>query len=283
MVRAAEHLGLTQGAVSRQIKALEQQIGEPLFRRGPRGLALTEAGDVLTDYVSRGLSELAAGYYRLGQPRGRTTLSVNASRTFALRALAPRIGSFVTQHPWVDLRIESHRYFANPDRAKVEVSIRFGRGNWQQGLEERLTEEVMFPVCASSLLPAAGAVDPIRFLRSRTMLHYAERSYWAEWVAAANLPPDLAESGGPRFADTAMALAAAEAGQGVAITYGIHVRDAIASGRLARPFEASVADGSGYWVVTTTAAAARSTVQAFVLWLKKEFGDRGGEPRGAGI
>jgi hypothetical protein len=74
---------VTQSAVSRQIRALEDQLGEQLFRRGPRGLTLTEAGDLLADYVGRGLGELATGLYRIGQPRRRTTIAVTASRTFA--------------------------------------------------------------------------------------------------------------------------------------------------------------------------------------------------------
>jgi DNA-binding transcriptional LysR family regulator len=277
MVRAAADLGLTQGAISRQIKALEGRLGEPLFRRGPRGLTLTEAGDLLSDYVARGLGELATGLYRLGQPRRRTTLAVTASRTFALRVLAPRVGRFVARHPWIDLRVEGHRYFADPDRAEVDLSIRLGQGGWRQGVELRLSEEVMFPVCAPALLPPAGAAaDPARFLRSQVMLHYVERPYWAAWLRVAGLPAELAE-GGARFGETALALAAAEAGQGVAIARGIHVRDALLAGRLARPFEASFADNGGYWAVATPAAAERSTVKAFVAWLREEFAVAGGD------
>jgi DNA-binding transcriptional LysR family regulator len=101
----------------------------------------------------------------------------------------------------------------------------------------------------------------------------------ATWLRAAGLPAKLAE-GGARFGETALAPAAAEAGQGVAIARGIHLRDALVAGRQVRPFEASTADGGGYWVVTTPAAAGRSTVQAFVAWPREEFAD--GAPGSAG-
>lgn len=268
MGRAAEELGITQGAVSRQIKALEERLREPLFTRGPRGLKLTEAGDLLADYVRRGLDQLETGLMRIGQPRRRTTLVVNAARTFAMRVLAPRIGDFARRHPWIELRLETHRYFAQLHGADVDVAIRAGDGQWPGHVVRELTREEMYPVCAPSLwTPAARALPPAGFLAGQTLLHYAERPHWQAWMAAAGLDVALARPG-PRFGETALALAAAEAGQGVAIAWGVLVRDAIAEGRLVRPFAPALRDGTGYHLVMTELAARRSTVQAFVAWLR---------------
>jgi hypothetical protein len=112
-VQAGLELGMTQGAVSRHIKSLEAGLGSSLFVRGPRGVSLTEGGDLLADYVRRAFNELATGLQRLGRPRRRATLSVVAPRSFAWRVLAPRIGGFVRQYPWIDLRVDTHRYYAN--------------------------------------------------------------------------------------------------------------------------------------------------------------------------
>jgi DNA-binding transcriptional LysR family regulator len=270
MVRAAAELGMTQSAVSRQIRVLEDQLRERLFRRGPRGLALTEAGDLLADYVSRGLGELATGLYRIGQPRQRTTLAVTASRTFALRVLAPRVGSFARRYPWVDLRIDSHRYTTSLDRSDVDVAIRLGDGTWSDGTMVPLSTERLFPVCAHSLMAQSQPREPSAFLRGQVLLHYAERPHWPNWLRAAGLDPSIGALG-PRFGETALALAAAEAGQGIAIARGIHVRQAIADGSLVRPVDLSIEDGLGYFLVTTEHALRRSTVQAFVDWCRSEL------------
>jgi DNA-binding transcriptional LysR family regulator len=268
MVRAAAELGVTQGAVSRQIKALEDRLHEQLFHRTARGLTLTEAGDVLADYVARGFGQLEAGLYRIGQPRQRSTLVVTASRTFALRVLAPRIGGFVRQHPWIDLRIDSHRYFADLRRSDADVSIRTGDGTWPDHVVLPLSREVMFPVCAPAL--ATGS-DPAALLPGALLLHYAERPYWPDWLAAAGLDRDLGRAG-PRFGETAMALAAAEAGQGFAMSWGVLVAEALAEGRLVRPFAPVLDNGTGYYLVMTPPAAARSTVRLFCEWLQGALG-----------
>ncbi|MEO3473668.1 LysR substrate-binding domain-containing protein [Roseomonas sp. CAU 1739] len=275
MGRAAAELGITQGAVSRQIKALEERLREPLFRRGPRGLRLTEAGDLLADYVRRGLDQLETGLMRIGQPRSRTTLVVNAPRTFAMRVLAPRIDDFVRHHPWIDVRLESHRYFVQLHGSDVDVAIRMGNGDWPGHVVEPLTQEVMFPVCAPRLwTPQARSLPMAEFLSRQTLLHYAERPHWTNWLRAAGLDPALAASG-PRFDETALALAAAEAGQGLAVAWGVLLHQAIAEGRLIRPFAAVMDDGTGYHLVMTEIAAGRSTVRAFASWLRRSLHDDG--------
>jgi DNA-binding transcriptional LysR family regulator len=275
MGRAAAELGITQGAVSRQVKALEDRLQEPLFRRGPRGLRLTEAGDLLADYVRRGLDQLETGLLRIGQPRSRTTLLVNAPRTFALRVLAPRIGDFVRRHPWIDFRLESHRYFVQLHGTDVDVAIRTGDGIWPGYVVKPLTQEVMFPVCAPALwTPQARGLLAQEFLARHTLLHYAERPHWAAWLKVAGLDPALASSG-PRFDETALALAAAEAGQGIAITWGVLVRQALMESRLVRPFASVLDDGTGYHLVMTEIAAGRSTVQAFTAWLRETLAVEG--------
>jgi DNA-binding transcriptional LysR family regulator len=273
MARAAEELGVTQGAISRQIKSLEGQLAETLFRRGPRGLKLTEAGDLLADYVRRGLEQLEAGLFRIGQPRSRTTLVVNAARTFAMRVLAPRIADFARAHPWIALRLETHRYFAQLHGADVDVAIRAGDGDWPGHVVQPLTREVLFPVYAPGYLPEG--LPPSEVLARATLLHYAERPHWRDWAIAAGLDPALATAG-PRFDETALTLAAAEAGQGIAVGWRVLVADALAAGRLVRPFPQALDDGTGYHLVMTEMAARRSTVQAFCAWLNAAMasGDR---------
>lgn len=272
MVRAAAELGMTQSAVSRRIRALEEQLHEQLFRRGPRGLVLTEAGDLLADYVVRGLGELATGLHRLGQPKHRTTIAVTASRTFALRVLAPQVGAFVRGHPWVSLRLDSHRYTTSLERSDVDVAIRLGTGTWTDGVAVPLCGGQLVPVCTPAVAMAAQTMNLEDFLRAQVLLHYAERPHWVHWLRAAGANPTLAEHG-PRFGETALALAAAEAGQGIAIARSIHVRQALADGRLVVPVPISIEDGLAYHLVATEAAMRRTTVQAFAAWCRDALSD----------
>jgi DNA-binding transcriptional LysR family regulator len=276
MVRAAAELGMTQGAVSRQIRSLEDRLREQLFRRGPRGLTLTEAGDLLCDYVVRGFGELSTGLHRIGQPKRRTTLTVSCSRTFALRVLAPRVGGFVQQHPWIDFRVVTHRYYSELERSNADLSIRLGNGSWSDRVVIPLTQEIMFPVCAPTLIadPAEPAAE---VLRRVTLLHYAERPYWTAWLKAAALDPAFAESG-PRFDETALTLAAAEAGQGIAIARHSNVAMALTEGRLIRPFAESIGGDGSYFIVTTEKSQSLTTTQAFITWCKAEL-----RPQGAAL
>jgi LysR family glycine cleavage system transcriptional activator len=131
-----------------------------------------------------------------------------------------------------------------------------------------LSAETLFPVCSPGLVREGAEALP--FLQAAVLLHYTERAHWASWLRAAGLPESLAAMG-PRFSEMSMALAAAEAGQGVAIARRSHVIDAIAAGRLARPFTPIADDQEGYFLVTSYAAHQRSTVQAFGAWIKREM------------
>jgi LysR family transcriptional regulator, glycine cleavage system transcriptional activator len=274
-VRAAVELGMTQGAVSRHIKSLEARLGTPLFHRGPRGVSLTEGGDLLADYVRRGFDELAAGLQRLGQPRRRTTLVVVAPRSFAWRVLAPRLGGFLAQHPWIDLRLDTHRYYADLGHSPGDVSIGAGYGKWNDLVVERLSTETIVPICAPSLcgspLPMTPTAD---FFRAHLPLHYAERTHWRTWLRLAKLDPKLADAG-PQFSETALAIAAAEAGQGIAIARMSLVAHALAGGTLVRPFNLDFEDGVSYFLLLRRNDAQKPMVKAFTDWLRAEMATLG--------
>lgn len=270
-VQAALELRMTQGAVSRHIKSLEARLGSSLFIRGPRGVSLTEGGDLLADYVRRAFDELATGLQRLGRPRRRATLAVVAPRSFAWRVLAPRIDSFVKQHPWIDLRIDTHRYYANIGHAPGDVAIGVGDGKWSDLAVERLSSETVFPVCTPSLCTSAPPMVPTaEFFRRYSLLHYAERVHWRPWLEAAGLDPKLGSSG-PNFSETALLLAAAEAGQGIGIARMTLVADALARGSLVRPFGLEIQDGFDYFLLVRRNDGHKPTVKAFCDWLRGEM------------
>jgi LysR family glycine cleavage system transcriptional activator len=265
LVRAAEEMGITQGAVSRQIQALEGLVGAPLFSRGPRGLTFTEAGDFLFAHTRPMFAELQVAMERLNGQRARQTLHVAVARSYATRVLAAHIGEFVERHPWIEVRLDGHRHLIDLTRGEADAAIRVGDGKWSGLVVESLGEEELFPVCSPELITGNPPIRDPGDLAHHVLLHYWEQPYWQLWLS--DHAPTLNARRGVAFSETAMMLTAAEAGQGVAIGRTSLVRSELRSGRLARPFEHTVKDGIGYWFVCTPQAAARSTVSAFRGWL----------------
>ncbi|MGH7068823.1 MAG: LysR substrate-binding domain-containing protein [Acetobacteraceae bacterium] len=267
MVRAGADLQMTQGAVSRHVKALESRLNTILFRRSPRGLVLTETGDLLADYVWRAFDELENGLYRVDAPRFRSSLTVVAPRSFALRVLAPRVASFVKLYPWIDLRLDAHRYYSDLGRSVSAVAIRAGRGNWSDFTVERITEDELFPVCAPDYHGGQCCqVQLQEYFKRVTLLHYLERRHWETWLEDAGLDSSIANQG-VRFSESALALVAAESGQGVAIGRTSLVADALSSRRLVCPVDRSIRDGVGYFLITRDSMRQNSMVKAFRDWL----------------
>jgi DNA-binding transcriptional LysR family regulator len=266
LIRAAEELGLTQGALSRQIRSLEDHVGVPLFIRTPRGLKSTEAGDVLRNHCGRAFRELQEGLGTISAVRGRQTLLVAVARSYSTRVLSHRIAGFVQQHPWIDLVLDGHRHLADLSRNEADAAIRVGDGQWQDATCEKIEDDPLFPVAAPSLVAACGSDEIGVLADSATLLHFTERPYWDLWTKAAGVALP-AKSRSVRFSETVMMIEAAEAGQGVAIARQSLVREALAVGRLVRLSPIEVDDGIGYFFCTTPEGARKETVRRFRDWV----------------
>src|SRR5260370_17125756 len=150
--RAAEELNVTQGAVSHQVKALEDTLGLELLHRGRQRLILTEAGRNYLAVVRDALDRIAVGTERLLQGQESGVLTVSTSPDFAAKWLVNRLGRFAENCPGVDLRVAAATHYADFARDEVDVAIRHGDGHWP-GLDVvRLYSERLFPVCSPKLL-----------------------------------------------------------------------------------------------------------------------------------
>ena len=256
---AAQELHVTHGAVSRQVKNLESHLGVRMFTRAGRGLALTEAGQALYERTSRIFAELAVAVDRVSSHPTPTVLRVGA------RWLAPRLGDFWDAHPWIELRLDSSRDEADLGRGEADVSIRFGEGPWPGVLADPLGTERLFPVCAPSLLHGARPLRELPDLARHTLLHFSDTPDWAHWLAAVGAR-GVDPARGPRFSEMSAALAAAEAGQGIAIARTSLVQNELRRGRLVRPFPGDSADGRSYVLLATARASRQPKVAAFRTW-----------------
>lgn len=273
--RAADELALTQSAVSRQIQALEEHYGVPLFQRLHRALRLTEEGEWLQRAVVEALQQLHVAGQQLQRGAHARTVVVTTTPGFAGLWLIPRLGRFTAAHAGVDVRISASNALVNLGRDGVDVAIRY------QAIEAagpgalRLFGETVFPVCSPRLL-----ADPSRPLREPADLRHhvllgnddgpgTPWADWPQWLQAMRLP-ELRPAGVLHYSLYDQLIQAAVGGQGVALGRSPLLDDLLAEGRLVAPFGSTMASPRAYHVLRSDAGGRKPEVQAFVDWLLRE-------------
>lgn len=265
MTLAAEELGVTYGAVSRQVRSLEQSLGTTLFE-GPRNrLHPTEAALDLLPSLTEAFDRIDEAVNRVtGQEK--RLLDVSCFGTFVLRWLIPRLFDFHSRHPAIEIRLTSEDIPVDFHRRKMDVAIRSDRveeSDWGDAAVTPLVRDIVGPVLSPSLVPAHGIEKPSD-LAALPILHTKTRAdAWPDWCteAGASLPLD-----GQYFEHFYFLLEAATAGLGVAITPKILVEDDLKAGRLVAPF-GFIPSGLRY-VALTPPNPGKDAV-AFVDWLKQ--------------
>jgi LysR family transcriptional regulator, glycine cleavage system transcriptional activator len=268
--RAAEELFITQSAVSRQIRALEEHLNVTLFERRHRALVLTEQGRTLyraaTDLLER-LQTVTDGLRAAGSA---PHLTVTTTSGFASLWLIPRLRGFTALNPDVDVRISATYKTINLERSLVDVAVRYCRTEVVPEGAVRLFGEELFPVCAPFLLEQGP--HPLRNLRDlehHALLHMEEAGGlldWGTWLASQG-HADLRPAASLRFDGYEPMIAAALSGQGVAMGIGRLVGGLLEEGRLIAPFAKSVTGAGAYYVVRSALTGDRPHVRAFVDWL----------------
>ena len=204
--RAADELSITQSAVSRQIKVLEQQLGVQLFQRAGPKLKLTSAGDYYQGRVAEAMTVLRRGTAEVRRSSASPTLTVSLLPTFAAKLLVPRIGDFERQNPQVTLRLAaSYKIIDLATELDIDVAIRLGRGDWPGVHATRLTASHVFPVCSPGL--ARNLRRPRDILQHRRLLDDKMYDEWGRWFTAAGVDDQPGET--RRIDDDNMLLQAA--------------------------------------------------------------------------
>jgi len=267
--RAAEELHVTQAAISHQVKALEERLGVDLFVRAGRTLALTEAGERYLPTVRDAFDAIAAATARLYDDDHGGRLTVSTIHSFATAWLFRRLPAFRARHPEIDLLLDSEDRLVDFARDAVDLAIRYGGGGWPGLREEKLLEEEIFPVCSPALLDGDRPLNDPADLAHHTLIYDDMKVNWPAWLAAAGVPglEPAAEIG---YTDSHMILAAALAGQGVALARSILVGDELRAGRLVRPFAIGLSARFAYYVVAPAATWDRPKIKLFRAWLVEE-------------
>ena len=236
--KAGEELHLTQSAVSRQIKELEDQLGVPLFQRRHRALALTEAGHQFHAAAAQALSTMRAATDRLRSQTGRKALSVTTTHSFASLWLIPRLAGFTRDHPGVDVRITADIKMQDLERDGFDLALRHGPASLAGPNAVRLFGEKVFPVCSPKLLRKQPLAKPAD-LRNHVLLQYDDPDvrhpwlHWKTWLEVERIA-DLKPAGTLSFSGYEQIIPAAAAGHGVALGRTPLVKDLIAAGRAGR-------------------------------------------------
>jgi len=270
--KAAQELHVTHSAISHQIKALEEWLGVPLFRRLNRSLMLTEAGQAYARPVRESLEKLGEASRALRAREQTGTLTVSVMPSFAAKFLVPRLGSFRHAHPDIDVRISASERLVDFAREDVDVAVRSGRGNWPGLRVDWLARENLFPVCSPKLLSGPIPLATPADLLKHTLMHDSDwpDSMWTRWLSVAGVKTESAKSS-LSFNYSNLMIQAAIDGLGVALAQEALVRDDLASGRLVRPFDIDMPSDYANYVVTPEATADRPKVKAFRDWLLAEI------------
>lgn len=271
--RAAEELNVTQAAVSHQIKGLEEQLGQELFRRIGRGLQLNEAGQQLFPHVRDGFDQLAKGIREIARDDAAGALNLSTFASIASAWLVPRLGGFRRLHPEIDVRMSIGDRLTDFRNDDVDIAIRYGKGEWDGADSVFLMSEDIYPVISPELLasgpPLREPADLLTYRDDYPLLHDVMPEDWGMWFASAGLPDaDIAH--GYELEHSHLIYQAAMAGEGVALGRSVLVRDALMSGRLVRLFDTALPAGFGYWLVAAPATWRRPKVRAFRDWLLEE-------------
>ena len=273
-VRAAHELAVTPAAIGQQVRSLEEYFGSALFQRQGNKLVLTEAARAVVPDIREAFERLAHAASRLRAAHQSPLLAISVAPSFAAKWLMPRIGSFRSAHPEIDVRLDATRDLADLARENFAIGIRYGSGRYA-GLESNLLlNEVVFPICSPAFATSAGPLRAPEDLARVPLIHDTAAESrnsgptWRSWLDAIGCHVDV--RGGLRVNSGAMALQAAIEGHGVALARSVIAADDMREERLVRPLAGACTTEDAYHLVYPTDVPLSRPATAFCHWLKRE-------------
>jgi LysR family glycine cleavage system transcriptional activator len=267
--KAAAELGVTQAAVSYQIKLLEDRIGTALFQRLTRKLALTEMGLRLASPVSEALGLLAEAFGSV-ETEVNSALRIAVNYTFATNWLVPRLNRFTQAHPQFSIILDTFPGTIDFASEHSDIGILAGRGDWPSLVADRLMPNRLTPLVSPGLLALiGGAEEPLDLLKLPLLREIG--NYWNRWfeLTGNEVPPGVVW--GPLLDTRQIMGRAAIEGQGVALLAPSLFVDEIASGQLVQPFPQLLESEWEYYLVYAKSRQRQPKVRAFRGWIMGEL------------
>ncbi|KQZ49956.1 LysR family transcriptional regulator [Rhizobium sp. Root149] len=273
---AADELSLTQGAISRQISGLEDQLGILLFERSSRGVQLTEAGRAYAKAIGAALAQIRTASLQAMTKRHGDTLNLAMLPTFGTRWLLPRIPRFVSAHPEITLNFATRIGIFDFEQDGLDVAIHIGQPNWPGAECTFLMDEMVAPVCSPEFLRQNPVSKP-EDLAGLPLLHMASRpGAWTHFFEAVGVQGVPAP--GMRFEQFASVAQACSAGLGVALMPLFLIEAELQAGTLVEAFPQQVRSPSSYYLVAPVTRMDLKPVALFRAWLIEEVGRWRNEP-----
>lgn len=265
---AADELSLTQGAISRQILALEEQLGVRLFERGPRGVTLTAAGEAYARPVATALGTIRQASIQVMTRTHGDRLNLAVLPTFGTRWLLPRIPGFVAQNPAITINFATRIGQFDFEREDIDLAIHIGQPDWSGAECTFLMSETVAPVCSPAFLASHPASEP-GDIAALPLLHMASRpGAWAHWFQSFGLVAPAQQ--GMRFEQFSNVAQACIAGLGVALMPLFLIEPELKTGQIVVALDRPVLSPSSYYAVAPLSRAAYGPVVAFRAWLEAE-------------
>ncbi len=266
--RAAHELNVTPGAVSRQIKALEADIGLPLFQRVHRGVVLTADGTKLYNILAQGFSQISQTYQDIRNKEGRASVTIGATTAFASLWLMPRLGAFSRAHPEIALNHVIADRAHELRTSEVDIRVRYGKGVWPDERAIKLFDDRIYPVCGADFARAHPTSD-LEGITDLPLLIMdgvdPEWTDWTEWLQ--RLGQTTTNLDTRRFNNYFIALQAAQDNLGVALGWNSLVKPLIDSGRLVRLSELEITSPGAFYITANTNRNLTGHGQVLMDWL----------------
>jgi LysR family glycine cleavage system transcriptional activator len=269
--QAADELCVTQGAVSRSVKALEDYMGEPLFERCHNGLLLSEKSDMLAHRLTDIFDRLSAATAEFRGQKSTSILTLRTYTSFMIGFLLPNLANFQMHHPKIKVRLISGTDSVELSRSQEDVRIRYGHGQWRGVESTLLFRDQLRPVCSPKLLDPAKRPYPISVLKDHVLLHQEFRhNDWPDWLARAG-GEDITAKSNVTFEELSVAYQAAISGAGIVVAQCPYFLREIAEGQLFEPFDEVLHRDLGYYLTIPHERRDASQVVAFKDWLVRQF------------
>jgi LysR family glycine cleavage system transcriptional activator len=265
--RAAEELGVTQGAVSKHVIALEDFIGAQVFIRSPTGLSLTQEGYTLMEALRPAFAMMtdAFSHYHRKPPRS-SICRIATLASFAGQHLVPRLPEFRARYPEIEIEFITSVRLVDLTREEADLAVRYGLGQYEGLVSSRLVKGMLMPVCSPSVYESSGG-DTEKLLANSRRLQTAGYNEWRDWSAATGI--DITDTP-PAYVieDFLVCIKALLLGQGLGLLPRILVQDLVDSGELVQFSSGPISIDHTFHIAHTTASARRPFVQTVIDWLK---------------
>lgn len=272
MTLAAAELHVTHGAISRQIRKLEEHLGVKLFIRLTRQIILTEEGADFHHAITRILGDITRESERLRGPDSARRLRISTSVSFASKWLAPRLSRFRQQYPEFDIYLDVTDVNVDLNNGQVDAAIRYGTGHYRDAASERMLDETVTPVCSPGYLDAHNGLKEIHALSDCVLLHEDRMlANWEAWFAMTG-EKHFRHQQGPLWMLGSMATEAAIRGEGVALGRSALIADDVAAERLVVPFpQYKLQAERGYDLVYRSGHQDALKIRMLRQWLSEEM------------